>query len=111
MNMSVLNRGLSPALARRAEIRAWLATQRFQKRISWLTIALRKAGPAHAFCRMQAWIAGIGPVAGEHRSPDPTACVEIAAARLKHAAIRRLKARWQTPRRRSPRPPREAPEG
>jgi hypothetical protein len=99
MKISVINTGLSPAAARHAEVRAWLATQRFQERVSWLTVWLRKAGAAGAVCRMEAWVSGIGVVTGEHRCPDPVTCVEIAAARLKHSAMRRLKARWQAPRR------------
>ena len=99
MKISVVNTGLSPAVVHHAETRAWLATQRFQEHLSWLTISLRKAAGVGAICRMEAWISGVGTVVGEHQDPDPVACVEIAAARLKHSAMRRLKARWQTPRR------------
>jgi hypothetical protein len=99
MKISVMNDGLSPAVANHAEVRAWLATQRFRDRISSLNITLRKLGTAGASCRMEAWVSGVGAVAGEHRGADPVACVEIAAARLKHSAMRRLKAHWQAPRR------------
>jgi hypothetical protein len=99
MKMSVVNTGLSPAVAHHAEVLAWLATQRFRERVSWLNISLRKLGTAGAYCRMEAWISGVGSVAGEFRGAEPVACVEFAAVRLKHSAMRRLKARWQAPRR------------
>ena len=99
MKISVVNMGLSPAVVHHAETRAWLATQRFQDRLSLLTISLQKVAGVGAICRMEAWISGGGTVVGKHQGPDPVACVEIAAARLKHSAMRRLRARWQTPRR------------
>jgi hypothetical protein len=99
MKISIVNTGLSPSVVQHAETRAWLATQRFQERVSWLTISLRKVQGIGAICRMEAWISGVGTVVGKHQDQDPVACVEVAAARLKHSAMRRLKARWQTPRR------------
>jgi len=99
MLISVVNTGLSPAVAHHAEMRAWLAMQRFQERVSWLTISLRKLADAGAICRMEAWISGVGTVAAEHQDTDAVACVEIAAARLKYSAMRRLKARRRAPRR------------
>src|SRR5689334_13944735 len=101
MNITVINSALSPALARHAETRAWLATQRFQDQISWLTIYLRRAGGGAAAveCRIEGWVRGVGQVISEYRSSNPATSVEIAAARFKHSVTRRLKARWQTARR------------
>jgi hypothetical protein len=101
MNITIINHAFSPALSRHAETRVWLATQRFQDRIPWLTVYLRCGahGSARAQCRIEAWVRGIGQVISEYRCADPSLCVDIAAARFKHSVLRRLKTGWQTARR------------
>jgi hypothetical protein len=99
MNICIFNQYLSDAAARHADVRVVLATQRFRERVSWVKVCLKKTGAASAACRMLAGVRGVGVVTGAHEGPDPVACVEIAAERLKQAALRRLKARWQVPRR------------
>jgi hypothetical protein len=101
MKITVINTALSPALTHHAETRAWLATQRFQDQVSWLTIYLRRAGgdSAGVECRIDGWVSGVGQVISEYRCSNPAISVEIAAARFKHSVMRRLKSRWQTARR------------
>jgi ribosome-associated translation inhibitor RaiA len=102
MNLTVLNSSLSPALTRYTEVRTWLALQKISHRVAWLTVWLRDSSDQRAggkICQMEAWVRGIGLVVAEHQHADPTVAVEVAVSRMKQAILRRVKKRWQAPRR------------
>ena len=103
MKLTVLNSGLSPALTRYTEVRAWLALQKLAHRIAWLTVWLKNSNGAKSghgkICQMKAWVKGVGLVVAEHQDANPSVAVEVAVSRIKHAILRRIKKRWQSPRR------------
>lgn len=99
----VANMELPPALRFHAEVRTWLALQRFARRVRWAEVHLRSCNgvrsTAGKCCRIEAWLGPAGVVVVEHQDADPYAAIDLAAARLKHAVARRLKALWQKQRR------------
>jgi hypothetical protein len=105
MNLTVLNSGLSPALTRYAEVRTWIALQKISHRVAWLTVWLRDSSDQRAggkICRMEAWVRGVGQVVAEHQDANPSVAVEVAVSRIKQGICRRVKKRWQGPRRQKP---------
>ncbi|MGE5611696.1 MAG: HPF/RaiA family ribosome-associated protein [Bacillota bacterium] len=99
----VANMELPPALRHHAEVRTWLALQRFARRMRWAEVHLRSCngvrGNAGKCCRIEAWLGTAGLVVVEQMDVDPYAAIDLAAARLKQAVARRLKALWQKQRR------------
>ena len=103
LRVSVVNMELPLALRNYAEVRAWLAVQRFSGKVRWVNVWLRtcngESGGPGKLCRMEAWLAKIGPVVVEHVDADPYVAIDAAAVRLKRAVASRLKTRWQKRRR------------
>ncbi|HOB76208.1 MAG TPA: HPF/RaiA family ribosome-associated protein [Phycisphaerae bacterium] len=103
IKVSVINTELPLALRNYAEVRTWLALQRFANRVRWVNVWLRTCngdrGGDGKLCRMEAWLGRAGSIVVEQMDVDPYMAIDAAAIRLKRAIADRLKFRWQKRRR------------
>src|SRR5690554_947310 len=95
IRVSAVNLELSPALRQYAEVRVWLALQRFSRRVRWVKVWLSRCndtpGGEGWRCRLGVWLGRLGLVVVEHTDADAYVAIDAAAIRLKQAVLRRLK--------------------
>jgi hypothetical protein len=89
IEMDSINMTLPEELRRHAEMCVWLALHRLDGRVRWAGVRFSEE-PDAVMCEIDAWLAGIGPLAVRHADADPYIAADRAAARLKYAAGRRL---------------------
>lgn len=89
IEMDGINMMLPEELRRHAERCVFLALRRLDGRIPWASVRFSER-PGAVMCEIDAWLRGVGPLAVCHADADAFVAADRAAARLTHAAARRL---------------------